>query len=494
MPGPGAADKLARWRARFGQQHAHAAVHGLEERHPLLSAKRRFNREQIWVLRVVATILLTGFVFAPIETLIILNGLFILHCMTVFALRGALLYLSVKERNSGHQLPQGNSLDDDTLPIVTILCPMYKEEAGLPGLVDALSRLDYPITKLDIKIILEADDQGTIGLARTLCQSAPYDIIITPDIGPRTKPKACNYALMSALGELVVIYDAEDRPEPGQLRLAANSFAQLPDSVACLQARLNYYNREDSWITRLFAIEYALLFDLVLPGLDSLGAPLPLGGTSNIFRIHHLVAVGAWDPYNVTEDADLGLRMAAAGLSSRMLKSTTYEEATKSVRPWLRQRSRWIKGYLQTWVVHARIKLSDRGWPFHLTLHFLVGSVVVAAFFNPIFWALYALWLAGAGAWIDPLFPSPLDGIATFALLAGNFFHIWLFMLAPMQRQWHDLVPYALLAPIYWTLQSIAGYKALWQFIVKPHYWEKTDHGCGERAATVFARAQRESV
>ncbi|MEM9421363.1 MAG: glycosyltransferase family 2 protein [Pseudomonadota bacterium] len=493
-PGSGAAHKLAIWRTQHQARHEDEAIHGLSRSAPEMSAKRRFNTVQKWMLRILCFILIMSLIATPLETLIVMNGLFIMHGATVFLLRGAVLYYSIKERESGPLLPHQPILTATELPIVTILCPLYNEVKGLPGLVGALQKLDYPPEKLDIKIVLEADDYQTIMLAKLLCATPPFDIIIVPAKGPRTKPKACNYALWSALGELLVIYDAEDRPEPAQLTLAANCFAQLPKDVACLQARLNYYNRDKTWITRLFSMEYALLFDLILPGLDALKAPLPLGGTSNIFRTDDLVRVGGWDPYNVTEDADLGLRMSAAGLTSRVLDSTTYEEATTAVKPWLRQRSRWIKGYLQTWIVHMRGKLADRSWPFFLTLHFLVGSVVIAAFFNPIFWTLYIMWLMGIGDWIEPLFPSPLAGMATLSLLLGNFFHLWLFMLAPMRRQWHDLVPFAFLAPFYWLLQSIAGYKALLQFIVKPHYWEKTDHSAGEHAETVFAKAKSGSI
>ncbi|MEM6649720.1 MAG: glycosyltransferase family 2 protein [Pseudomonadota bacterium] len=399
-----------------------------------------------------------------------------------------LLYLSMTDHRP--RSPQDEALlKDNDLPIITILCPLYKEELGLPGLIEALLALDYPHHKLDIKIILEEKDAGTIRLAHKLCAQAPFDMVVVPDGPLKTKPKACNYALWSALGELLVIYDAEDRPEPGQLRLAASTFAKLPKKVVCLQARLNYYNREETWLTRLFAIEYALLFDLVLPGLDRLGAPLPLGGTSNIFRTQCLLDLGGWDPYNVTEDADLGLRMARAGFTTQMLDSTTYEEATSKTGPWIRQRSRWIKGYLQTTLVHTRRLREKQPWQYYLTLYFLVGGVVLAALANPIFWGMYLLWLLGWGDFLEPLFPPPVSGLATFTFLAGNLLHIWLFMIAPMRRHWHDLVPYALLAPLYWGLQSWAGYKALFQFLIRPFYWEKTSHGPGQSSEAVMAKA-----
>ena len=381
---------------------------------------------------------------------------------------------------------------DGALPTVTILCPAYREAAGVPTLMRALARLDYPPDRLDVKLLLEADDQETIRAARAEAARSPFDldVVVVPEGGPRTKPKACNHGLWSARGDLLVIYDAEDRPEPSQLRRAARRFAASPADVVCLQARLNYYDREASWVTRLFAIEYALLFDLVLPGLDRIGAPLPLGGTSNVFRTDALIAAGGWDAYNVTEDADLGLRLAHFGYRARTFPSTTYESATPRPGPWVRQRSRWIKGYLQTWLVHMRCppRGAGSGWRHALTLHLLVGAVVVAALLNPVFWVLFGLSLFAPGLALDWLFPEPLGTMAALALLAGNGFQVWLFMLAPLRRGWLDLVAFGLTAPAYWALQSAAGYKAAFQFVTRPFYWEKTEHGAGEEAEAVHAR------
>nr|WP_246408399.1 glycosyltransferase family 2 protein [Parvularcula dongshanensis] len=404
--------------------------------------------------------------------------------MAVTLLRGVLLGLSL----SADERPAPPPVKEDDLPSVTILCPLYREAAALPNLSGAIAALDYPPEKLDVKLLLEADDEATIAAARALSPPFPLDLVLVPAGGPRTKPKACNHGLWSARGDLLVIYDAEDRPEPCQLRKAAAAFASLPPEVVCLQARLNYYNRRENWVTRLFAIEYALLFDLVLPGLDRIGAPLPLGGTSNIFKRAALIEVGGWDPCNVTEDADLGLRLVHWGYRTRILDSTTFELATSRPVAWLRQRSRWIKGYMQSWAVHAR-RGPRRGRLRHaLTLHLLVGAVIVAALLNPVFWAFYLLWWLGHGDGIAALFPGILAPMAVATLLLGNAFQVWLFMLAPLRRGWDDLVPMALLAPLYWALQSVAGYKAAWQFVTKPHYWEKTEHGAGESAEVVLGR------
>lgn len=478
---------LSALRARHEDLLTRSAIYHLEDKWPTQSARQRFSAFQRRAGLLLLLLLIVGLLIWPVPILIALNSFILIFGLAVLCLRIVVLYFSLAEPDQTARAPV--ALSDDSLPIVTILCPLYQEVDSLPHLIGALEQLDYPAEKLDIKILLEADDHETIQVAKSLCTGAHFDLIEVPPSDPRTKPKACNYALWSARGELLVIYDAEDRPEPDQLRLAAATFAALPRTVACLQARLNYYNRKGTLLTRLFAIEYALLFDLILPGLSRMHAPLPLGGTSNIFRTNVLFELGGWDPHNVTEDADLGLRMAAAGYTSQMLDSTTYEEAVDEIVPWLQQRTRWIKGYLQTWLVHSR-HLAKRPWTFFVTLHLLVGGVVMAAMFNPIFWVFYFCWLFGVGDWVIPLFPSPLGELATFALIAGNFFHIWLFMVAPMRRQWHDLVPYAFLAPYYWLMQSFAGYRALWQFIRTPHYWDKTPHGPGQSISDVMSKAK----
>ena len=209
-----------------------------------------------------------------------------------------------------------------------------------------------------------------------------------------------------------------------------------------------------------------------------------------VFRTEALIEVGGWDACNVTEDADLGLRLSHWGYRARVLDSTTYEFATGRPAAWLRQRSRWIKGYIQSWAVHARRAPARRALRHALTLHLLVGAVVVSSLVNPVFWAFYGLWWLGGGESLALLFPGPLAPMAVCALLLGNAFHVWLFMLAPLRRGWDDLVPLALLSPLYWVLQSAAGYKAAWQFVTKPFYWEKTDHPAGESTQAVLARME----
>lgn len=253
-----------------------------------------------------------------------------------------------------HNYTKPHDMDDAALPIYSVLVPLYDEADNVPALIDAMQQLDYPRAKLDIKLIVEASDTATREAIKRARPPAMFELVIVPNMPPRTKPKACNYALSFVRGSYVVIYDTEDRPEPHQLKMAVARFAEIPDDVVCLQAKLGYYNRDDNLLTRWFSLEYGLLFGLLLGGLARLGMPLPLGGTSNHFRTDALRKLGEWDAYNVTEDADLGVRLAAHGLRTEMLDAWTWEEAPNTVGVWLRQRSRWIKGYMQTWSVHMR--------------------------------------------------------------------------------------------------------------------------------------------
>ena len=241
----------------------------------------------------------------------------------------------------------GWRIADDRLPIYTILVPLFQEAPSLPGLIKALRQLDYPAEKLDIKLVIEPNDTVTRSAIERMQLAAPFEIVTAPAAGPRTKPKALNAALLLAHGTFTAIYDAEDRPESNQLRHALDAFLGGDDDLACVQARLTIDNTEDSWLARLFTAEYAGLFDVFLPAIAARRLPIPLGGSSNHFRTDALKKVGGWDPYNVTEDADLGIRFARLGYRTTVIASTTYEEAPARLDAWLTQRTRWFKGWMR---------------------------------------------------------------------------------------------------------------------------------------------------
>jgi glycosyltransferase XagB len=277
-----------------------------------------------------------------------------------------------------------------------------------------------------------------------------------------------------------VIYDAEDRPEPDQLKKAILGFGQAGPRVICLQSRLNFYNQRQNLLTRLFTAEYSAWFDLSLPGLSAMGGVIPLGGTSNHFVTAKLKELLGWDAYNVTEDCDLGIRIHRAGYETRMLNTTTWEEACSQIRFWIPQRSRWIKGYIQTYLVHMRnplLLLRQLGPARFLHFQMLIGGGVLAALVNPLYWFLALLWFLFRIDALTSLFPGPVFAMGVVCLFVGNFAFAYLGAVGCFRRQYWDLVKYALLAPACWILMSYAGWRAFFQFFADPFRWEKTRHG-----------------
>jgi cellulose synthase/poly-beta-1,6-N-acetylglucosamine synthase-like glycosyltransferase len=471
----------------FAETMSHRAVMDLAERDLSLSAWQVFTLAQVVVGYALLTGLLVGLALAPVATLIALNIAMSVFYLGNFVFKGILV--SVGGGRSADQDQEieiaARSLRDHDLPVFTILVPMFREHQMLPALAESLRKLDYPLGKLDIKIVLEEDDHETLEAARTLGLEGVFEIIRVPASKPQTKPKACNFALQFARGEYLVIYDAEDRPEPDQLRKVVATFRRSPPHTACLQCRLNYYNADENWLTRMFTLDYSLWFDQVLPGLERLNVPIPLGGTSNHFKIEVLRELRGWDPFNVAEDADLGIRLTQKGYRVGVVDSTTFEEATCHVGNWIRQRSRWMKGYMQTFLVHTRrpLQLLRTTGPLgFIGFVLFVGGTVLSALFNPIFWFMYWIWLVALAEGLDPIFPELLLFLSLFNLLAGNGALIYLNMLAPMRRGWLSLIPYSLTISGYWILISIAAYKGLWQLLCNPFYWEKTQHGLSRHA------------
>ena len=460
-------------RTQFQQDLTDEAVCGLANRSPQDSARRVLTGRQRVIASAAGLAAFAAIASAPAAALTAVFAAIAALFVIMVAARLFLVAIGAAPARAHPRTP----LEDAELPVVTILAPLFREAAALPGLAAALARLDYPQEKLDIKILLEEDDQATVMEARRLNRDARYDLVIVPASSPQTKPKACNVALPMARGDLLVIYDAEDEPEPSQLRAAAETFAAAAPDLACVQAKLNFYNSEENWLTRLFTLEYCLWFDHLLPALDRLGAPVPLGGTSNIFRTDALIEAGGWDPFNVTEDADLGLRLARRGWKTAVIDVTTFEEANCRFRNWLRQRSRWMKGFMQTWLVHRRGEPSAaRGWRSVLAIDLLIGGTVVAALANPLLWlASLAEWIAGVS--VASLLPATLGKAAFAALAFGNLILILLAAAAPFRRGLSFLSPAAVLTPAYWLLMSAAAYIALWQLATRPHFWEKTAHG-----------------
>lgn len=362
-------------------------------------------------------------------------------------------------------------LRDDELPTYTVLVPLYREERVVPDLARALRALDYPSEKLEVLVLLEEGDDATLAAARRHLVGRPFRVMVVQDGSPRTKPRACNFGLANATGEVVVIYDGEDRPEPDQLRRAAEPLAADP-RLGVVQCRLSCDHAEGSpLISKLWSLDYDVLFAAVLPALSRLGVPFLLGGTSNHFRRTALTEVGGWDAHNVTEDADLSVRLAHAGWRSAAVDSATHEEAPVTVGAWLRQRSRWLKGFLVTTAVHARHPRGLR--PRDLVALFAqlpAGLLSVAAY--PL-----SLLLVVFGA-VDPW--SPL----AWLMCAGQIGSLALAVrVASWRRRSPGVRPWlVLMLPVYWLLLAAALALALWEMVHgRASMWRKTEHGRARR-------------
>lgn len=457
------------------------SIYGLYFRDQSESAFTVFTLPQYLLLGLLLLALLAGLWAAPTTTLLALNVPITLFFLTVVVFRtvvgisGAAAETTVTITDEELQ-----TLRDRDLPTYSILVPAYRESAVIGRLLRSLRALDYPADKLDILLLLEEDDAETLAAAKAAAPGANVRLMVVPSGQPQTKPKACNVGLLFAHGEYLVIYDAEDQPEPDQLKKAVLAFRRGPKELVCLQAALNYYNWDENFLTRMFTLEYSFWFDYLLPGLDKLRMPIPLGGTSNHFKTHILRELGGWDPFNVTEDADLGIRAAMHGYRVGIVNSTTYEEANKKLGNWIRQRSRWIKGYMQTALVFSRNPVAlVRRAGLRQTLGFalLIGGTPLIFLFQPISILLTIGWLVTRTTALDPLFPPVILYLSLFNLLIGNALAIYINMFAVFKRRLHPLVLFSLLNPLYWLLHSIASFKALGQLFTRPYYWEKTTHG-----------------
>ena len=537
----------ARWDRAFAVAHPDHTVRNFAAKHPNEAANRVVAwYQKLWYL----AILLGGLWLLDRH---ILRFLHVLHVLCAFYLivifyKLVAVVLSIVSpgeiRVTDEELA---ALKDDELPVYTILVPLYKETEVAGKIIRYIRRLDYPQDKLDVKLLLEADDRATIEVCRQAKLPANYELVVVPDCKPKTKPKACNHGLERARGEFLVIYDAEDRPEQDQLKKAIVAFRKANtrrgivsriflrrSKTVCLQAKLNYYNVDQNLLTRWFTMEYSTWFDLFLPGIHRLGSPIPLGGTSNHFVTEVLKTIGGWDPFNVAEDCDLGIRLHKMGYHTQVLDSTTWEEANSRLWNWVRQRSRWVKGYIQTHLVHMRNPFKTV-WRlgFAGTLGFLtsVGGLSLMLILNPIFWLLmlfygacwvhdlalcgwswdathafqatfqapewpWERWLNWDGPWVwqmwfneprgDPFWNtwSQVFFFITVALFLANFLFVLMHVWACIRRRLFRLIPYALLSPIYWVLISIGAWKGFLQLFWNPFKWEKTLHGLDTSSKT----------
>ena len=446
----------------LSEQNTRWAVNYLDSILPLFSAKN-INYSKMT----------TGFFIVFFSTLTFFFNLFSIANNLAYLLQNILKAILFKRGVVADEESPLNDITND-IPIYSILIPLYKEELKVYSIIKAMDKMNYPQNKLDVKLIIEEDDILTLRAIKVLNIPPYVQIIKVPYSFPRTKPKALNYAMSYVKGKFITIYDAEDIPDPDQLLKALYAFNTLPQEYVCVQAKLNFYNAKKNFLTRFFSLEYSVWFNYLLKGLSLLNLPVTLGGTSNHFKVDKLKEVGYWDPYNVTEDAELGIRLYMQGYKVHMINSVTMEESPTDVWTWIAQRARWIKGFIQTSYVFLKIKkdYSKFNMLKIFTVYVFVGLSTYSFFCLPwlIFMLMfdlnhyiYNLWM------INSIFSfSYMYAIAYFVLLSNKT--------TIKNLSLYDWIT-LLLWPFYFILHTVACYRAIWEVLVSPFNWNKTPHG-----------------
>ncbi len=437
------------------------------------SAARVLHAPQVFGLAAILYVLVACAMSWPFETMLA-GHVF----LTLFFFGCVLLRLFAAAKGERLRFARLLPIASAALPIYSILVPLYREQAVIGQLIAVLQKLNWPSSKLEIKLVCEEDDFDTKAAIRRYDLPANFEVITVPAGGPRTKPNALNYALQFVRGEIVAVFDAEDRPHPDQLREAWQAFRMNGESLACVQAPLIIGNYRRNMLTRMFAFEYAALFRGLLPWLAAQGLVIPLGGTSNHFRSRCLREVGGWDAFNVTEDADLGIRLARFGYRIGMIGRGTIEDAPEDYKIWRNQRTRWIKGWMQTWLVHARNPyraMRELGlWRFIVSQIYMIG-IISSALIHPFMLIMLAGLLAKLA--YAPVSPQSLMllGLDMVNILLAylSFYILGSRTLEPTESGGYA---YLFAIPVYWVLISFSAWRALWQLIREPHLWEKTPH------------------
>ncbi len=444
------------------------ATTNLYQKHPDLSAKQVLAPWQAYFLGLFC-VLLPMFLYLQFLWSLLVIHLFssLMFCVVIFIRLAALR--SLKKRKPHDAMPTVRSY-----PKYSAMVALHKEAAVAGQLIRAMSRIDWPPSRLEVLYVCEADDNETIEALVAHGFPTHHRIIKVPASLPRTKPKALNFALKACKGDYVVIYDAEDRPHPQQLKEAWARFSQEDESLACLQAPLVVTNAGSSWFARMFAFEYAAHFKGLLPYLAQSGVPLPLGGTSNHFRKSALDKVGGWDPHNVTEDADLGIRFYRFGYRCNVLHLPTLEDGPETLKEWYPQRTRWQKGWMQTFLVHNR----NVSHLFHMlgsrnTYYF--EALLAGFILSPLLYIISILMVAYSIYALEPghLAVTAID-LSLYAM--GYLCSVALGFECLRQQRFRDKLIIGSTLPLYWLFLSAAAWRAVFQLVIKPHYWEKTPH------------------
>lgn len=449
---------------------------------PELSCRTRNEMRLGAILLVAMTVLAAGLWLAPVAVLAAVSALTIATLAATTALKALAFRATLRGLRDA---PVANA-DDRTqkLPVMSVMVPMFREEDIADRLIGRLARLDYPRELTDILLVVEETDQVTRNALQGVKLPFWMRVVTVPDGPIRTKPRALNYALNFCRGSIIGVWDAEDRPEPDQLHKVARHFDRAPAEVACVQGALDFYNPRTNWLARCFTLEYSAWFRGVLPGIARMGLVVPLGGTTFFIRRTALDHAGGWDGWNVTEDADLGVRLARLGYRTEIVDTTTHEEANCRAMPWIKQRSRWLKGFAMTWGVHMRDP--RRLWReigpartigFHLQMFGTVQQFLLA----PVLWSFWLLTL-GLGHPVGALMSGRVGTAVIGLFLLSEALNIAVAAWA-VRRTHPGLMPWAPGLYFYFPLACLAAWKAAYEIVAKPFYWDKTTHGVFDHSA-----------
>jgi len=458
------------------------------------TASDLLSRGQAVGLTVLILVVVAGLIAWPQQALIVLIALALCFYLLFVGLK---LLMHIASHQGSAKTTAMVAVDDPNLPTYTLLVPLYKEANMLPSLVASIQQLQYPKQLLQVLLLLEESDEETRAEAIGMDLPDYFQTVLVPaGIKPRGKPKALNMGLAQATGTFTVIYDAEDRPDSDQLLKVVAAFRAAPEDVACVQARLFFWNEDTSIVTRFYWTEYVVHYEYVLPGLAWLGLVPPLGGTSNHFRTDVLrtiafdadqlpkgaEGIGGWDPWNVTEDAELAGALATYGYDVVMIDSVTYEEATAHLRIADKQRRRWLKGYLQTGLAYTSYPLQHirrMGFARWFCYCLLTIGTPLSQILNPIFWTLTIVYFITRSTFIESLFPGPMFVIGALLMVVGNLLFFYQLIGACLHRTGYGSVRYMFLTPLWWVFTSWSAYWVLWE-LARPSTrseWHKTPHG-----------------
>ncbi|HET9065407.1 MAG TPA: glycosyltransferase [Gemmatimonadales bacterium] len=449
-----------------------ASIHGLYFRHQEESAFRVFSPGQYLLIVLLLMSILVGLWMIPLTTMLLLT------LLSALAFGGAVIFrmlVGLAETPTSARItvtPESlAALTERSLPTYSILVPFDREPAQVVPLLASLAALDYPVDKLDVTLLFHEEDLESLDAAKAAAPPDNIRFLVVPAGELHTKPMACNVGLLYAKGEFLVVLDAGDRPEPDQLRKAVVAFRRGPRRLACLQATRNARNSRTTFLSRFATIDQLFWLEHLLPGLDRWRFPVPIGGTSNHFRTEVLRELGGWDPFNVTEDADLGVRAAMHGHRVGTINSATSVVINATLLAWLRERTRWIKGYMQTALVFLRdpMTLAHRLGPRRtFGFAFLIAATPLGHLMQPVATGLTLLWIMVDPRLLVTASPAWAIDASVLSLLMGYAGVITIHLFTALRHRRYGLALLAPLAPLYWLLHSLAASAALVQLLLHP--------------------------